>query len=69
MRLLMKEREENKATEWDQGYLTFLASGSEPLLSPSTASTRKCIGLRHYATIRKVAGARPDELNDFFQFI
>jgi hypothetical protein len=24
--------------------------------------------LRHYATNRKVAGLRPDEVNEFFQF-
>jgi hypothetical protein len=24
--------------------------------------------LRHYATSRKVAGSRPDEINEFFQF-
>jgi hypothetical protein len=25
--------------------------------------------LRHYATNRKVTGSRPDEVNEFFQFI
>jgi hypothetical protein len=30
--------------------------------------TRQCSWLRHYGTSRKVAGSRPDEVIQFFQF-
>jgi hypothetical protein len=42
---------------------------SAQLHAPPALSTRNQTQVsRHYATSRKVAGSRPDEANEYFQF-